>query len=456
MTAGADIDSLGHWLNEVRQAVQLLHSFPLTPGAVPGPLVTRRPFPEPDDQPAGDGSHTLTAAPRQHQEQLCRLDEGLRRLGEWANVTEDLSAALLQAYEQLNILYDVTHQAARVTSSQSLLFYAVSRLAQALGSDLAGGVDPQRELHLCSGSRASSDSPSAQLSALPDHVQEQVRRALVGEIASTVLAPQPGAMPDGRSWLIQRVGEGEHLLGVAFFAREGREFGTPELSLAESALAHTDLTLQNVRLHEELRAIALEVVRALVRAIDKKDSYTAGHSERVAEWAAYVGQALELSCEQVEMLHWSGLLHDVGKIGIPDEVLTKPGKLTAEEFEHVKQHPRMSYEILEPVARLKPILEAVRHHHESWDGTGYPDQLKGQGIPLLARIVQLADVFDALTSTRSYRQAYSLEQAIEIMRQDAGQRLDPGLVARFEQIVERAREEQPTLFRRPPESSEET
>jgi HD-GYP domain-containing protein (c-di-GMP phosphodiesterase class II) len=147
-------------------------------------------------------------------------------------------------------------------------------------------------------------------------------------------------------------------------------------------------------------------------------------------------------------MEWAALLHDVGKIGIPEEILCKPGKLTAEEFEVIKQHPRMGFEILRPIGSLGVILDGVLYHHEYPDGSGYPEGLVGSEIPLVARIIHVADTFDALTSTRSYREAFSLEQAFEIIRQEGGRRTDPTVSDAFFRAFEAYRRDELEDFAR--------
>jgi HD-GYP domain-containing protein (c-di-GMP phosphodiesterase class II) len=189
--------------------------------------------------------------------------------------------------------------------------------------------------------------------------------------------------------------------------------------------------LDNLRLLERLKRTSFEAVRALVNAIEQKDPYTAGHSERVGFLAKLTGEHLGLSGSQVQQLEWAGLLHDVGKIGIPEDVLNKPGRLTSEEYAVIKGHPSRSFEVLRPVAQLGSLLDAVLYHHENPDGSGYPKGLKGEEIPLMARIIHVVDVFDALTSTRSYREAFPIGTAMEILRKDAGTKLDSAMVGEF-------------------------
>ncbi|MBK8915620.1 MAG: HD-GYP domain-containing protein [Phycisphaerales bacterium] len=204
--------------------------------------------------------------------------------------------------------------------------------------------------------------------------------------------------------------------------------------------------LSNVLMVRHLQQTALETVRALANAIDAKDNYTHGHSERVGWLARMVGQALGMPNRQLQILEWAGLLHDVGKIGIPERILNKPGRLTTEEFDEMKRHPRLSYEVLRPVASLAPVLEGVLYHHENHDGSGYPTGLAGDAIPLIARIIHVVDIFDALTSSRSYRKGFTIARAFEILRTDSGRVTDPLVTERFLTAFERYRAERPADF----------
>ncbi|MCX7624584.1 MAG: HD-GYP domain-containing protein [Thermomicrobium sp.] len=188
---------------------------------------------------------------------------------------------------------------------------------------------------------------------------------------------------------------------------------------------------------EHLERGYTEVVAALAAAVEAKDIYTKGHSVRVAHLAALIARELGLPPERERILYQAGILHDIGKIAIPDAVLQKPGRLTAEEFALVREHPVRSWEIARHVRSFAPMLPAIRWHHERLDGSGYPDGLRGEEIPLDARILVVADVFDALTSVRPYRAALSVTEALEFLRQEAGSRLDPQCVAALERIVER-------------------
>ena len=220
-------------------------------------------------------------------------------------------------------------------------------------------------------------------------------------------------------------------------------FTAGDMMLLDSVLTYGGHVLRNLNLVDRLKRTSFEAVRALVNAIDKKDRYTCGHSERVGTLARLTGREMRLPAEQIQELEWAGLLHDIGKIGIPEEILNKPGRLTEEEYAVIKEHPQMSYDVLVPVASLSKVLVTVVQHHENYDGTGYPKHLRGDDITLSGRILHVVDVFDALTSARSYRGAYDVERAMKIIHEDAGTKLDPEVVKCFSAVVERLEKSHP-------------
>ncbi|HKF48763.1 MAG TPA: HD-GYP domain-containing protein [Terracidiphilus sp.] len=179
---------------------------------------------------------------------------------------------------------------------------------------------------------------------------------------------------------------------------------------------------------ERLGSAYLEFVGSLASALDARDQYTAGHSRRVSQMSCAIASALEMSSEDIERIRIGALLHDIGKIGIADAVLQKPGKLTAEEFDLVKQHPVTGKWILEGVQGFTPYLPAVELHHENWDGTGYPHGQKAEETPVDARIIHVADAYDAMTTDRSYRRGMTHERAISILVECAGTQFDPHIV----------------------------
>ena len=183
------------------------------------------------------------------------------------------------------------------------------------------------------------------------------------------------------------------------------------------------------------KELFMGAIRMLANAIDEKDPYTRGHSERVAFYSQLMARYLGMSEEEVERVHLSGIIHDVGKIGIEDRILRKPAALTDEEYEIMKQHPRKGEHILDAVPLLKEMAGAGLMHHENWDGSGYPDGKKGEEIPLLGRIVSVADAFDAMTTDRPYSKAMTFEVALSRLRFLAGKKFDAGCVDAIEKAA---------------------
>jgi len=208
-----------------------------------------------------------------------------------------------------------------------------------------------------------------------------------------------------------------------------------DLVRARQVADQVAVALSNARLVEELDQLNWGTLQALARAIDAKSPWTAGHSGRVTELALKIGRVLGLSQKELDTLHRGGLLHDIGKIGTPPAILDKPGKLTEEENRIMREHPRLGARILEPIPAYADVIPIVLHHHEWFDGTGYPDGLAGEAISLRARIFAVADVFDALRSDRPYRAGFEQEHVIAIITQGAGRQFDPRVVEAFLKVM---------------------
>ncbi|WP_169974770.1 HD-GYP domain-containing protein [Tautonia rosea] len=215
---------------------------------------------------------------------------------------------------------------------------------------------------------------------------------------------------------------------VAVNPLDGRSLGQDEADLLRPVASLIATQRINARHYTELKDLLFGIIRSLTAAIDAKDPYTLGHSERVGRIATLLGEALDLSANERGDLYLCGLLHDVGKIGISDATLQKPGPLTPEEFNEIKRHPTIGVQILSDLKKLHHLLPGVAHHHENFDGSGYPDGLSGNQIPQIARILAVADAFDAMSSTRPYRRRLASEQIDRIFRNGAGTQWDPEVV----------------------------
>jgi HD-GYP domain-containing protein (c-di-GMP phosphodiesterase class II) len=209
------------------------------------------------------------------------------------------------------------------------------------------------------------------------------------------------------------------------------DVSSEEIQFIDAAASFLGIFHENSARFGEQRAMFLGVLKAMTASIDAKDPYTCGHSERVGLLASRLATAAGLDPEIAERYRIAGLVHDVGKIGIPEAVLSKVGKLTPEEFDQIKKHPVIGHQILRDIPLMQDILPGVLHHHERYDGAGYPHQLASEHIPLIARILALADTFDAMSSTRSYRPAMPREKVIIEIQRCAGKQFDPALAALF-------------------------
>ncbi|MBU4315697.1 MAG: HD domain-containing protein [Proteobacteria bacterium] len=223
---------------------------------------------------------------------------------------------------------------------------------------------------------------------------------------------------------------------IALARQSSAEYKEENIAQARQMADQVAVALSNSMLLEELNSLGWGTLMAFGRAVDAKSPWTAGHSERVSMMAVRIGRRLGLNDRKLDMLERAGLLHDIGKIGVPAYILDKPGKLTAEEMNVIKKHPVIGARILEPIKVFLPIIPMILQHHEQFEGNGYPNGLSGTKIDLCARILSIADVFDALISDRPYRTAMPLEKAMNIMVDESGRMFDPEVLEAFLDIVE--------------------
>lgn len=380
-----------------------------------------------------------------------RRSQAIALLAERCERLEDenvgLATEVIGSYEQLNVIFDITRETNTARDAEHITHFLMRRLAESLSCQWSFCLGHDGRLLWWS---ARGDE---RRDSLIDHVRarhaDAMRQSLDRQAVLVFNREELPASDTSPFLLFGPIVNDENEVDLLVFGREsdrGR-FTTGDMSIVDSILQHAQQVVSNLKLVHRLREMSYGAVRALVRAIDKKDNYTSGHSERVGFLSRLIGEEIGLSAEDLQDLEWAGLLHDVGKIGIQDGVLTKPGRLTEDEFDHIKSHVTMSYEIIAPIEALESVQDVVLYHHETPDGSGYPKGLQGDEIPLMARIVHVADTFDALTSTRSYRQAFSVQRAFEIMTKDKGTKLHADLVDAFQTAFQRFRAEQPTRFR---------
>jgi len=347
---------------------------------------------------------------------------------------------ILRNYEQLNLVFDVAQEISHATDISELERILLTRLGALLAADslyVIRADGGSRRLQLDGGTVTEEHLPGQVMEVLAEPVRrvQQIKKVTVIFTDHNQFIIGPLVRLDDRVDIV-----------IGLRSRTAAEFTSGDMLLFESVLAYGGQIISNSELHEKLKRMAIEAIRALVSAIDQKDHYTSGHSERVGFLARLTGKQMGLSPVQLEMLEWAGLMHDVGKIGIPENILNKPGSLTPEEYAQIKRHPVMGYEILKPVTSFEPILDAILYHHENPDGSGYPEGLKGDEIPLPARIVHVVDIFDGLSSDRSYRPAYPIEKACEILRENIGTKVDAEVTEAFLAALENFRTSKPDEF----------
>jgi putative nucleotidyltransferase with HDIG domain len=251
----------------------------------------------------------------------------------------------------------------------------------------------------------------------------------------------PFVEEEGYSCVISYVSKNDETGKVEFIVMAGRSIGEPEYKEIDITTfgiicSQFEIVYYNRKYLAELESAYLEMIESLSKTLEARDVYTGGHTCSVEEICMVIADRLSLSVHEKKILRLAARLHDIGKVGIPDNILLKPGKLTEEEYEIIKKHPVIGYEILSKSVRLKEVAEIVLYHHEWYSGGGYPFGMKGEDIPFLSRILCLADAFHALVSDRPYRKAFSVEKAMEIIREETPLKFDPKLVDILSEMVD--------------------
>lgn len=230
----------------------------------------------------------------------------------------------------------------------------------------------------------------------------------------------------------------DRTIGVleAINKRGGEDFDEEDLSLFQSLSDQVAIALDNARLYQELEEMFFETAESLADAIEKRDPYTGGHTKRVTQYSLAIARQLQLRPEEMKWLKVSSALHDIGKIGIDDQILRKTGRLAPEEYQVIKQHADMGAEIIDHIKQLRQIVPGIKYHHEQMDGRGYPEGLHGGEIPILAKIIAVADTYDAMTTDRPYRRGLSQEVALKELKRCSGTQFDERVVQAFIQAYE--------------------
>lgn len=348
---------------------------------------------------------------------------------------ETLSTNLATAYEELSLLYRISGSM-RVTQKPG-------EFLQKVCDGMASVMGVSTVVALIYAHPPSIESDLFIVRGEPGLAQDELRHLAEAYVAPQLLGTS-GYLNNNfaaeytdtwgnevQSVMAVPVGSDEHM-GVLLGLNKLRDgFSSVDMKLLGSIADQVTAFLTNNRLYTELRDLLMGVLHALTATIDAKDPYTCGHSQRVAIISRRLAEAFGLPPQRVEQIYLSGLLHDIGKIGVPDEVLCKPGRLTDDEYEMMKRHPGAGGKILGGIRQMEPIVVGILTHHERPDGRGYPRGLKADEIPIEGAIIGLADAFDAMTSQRTYRAQLSVDEAVAELRRNSGTQFDPKLVEKF-------------------------
>lgn len=350
-----------------------------------------------------------------------------------AHELDHLSREIAASYEQLALLHSSSAEAGAAHDVGAICAHVLDQIAtQAPGTAAAVFLldeDSGRPRTVATHGEM-SDEFSAPAPGMPDGILSHVLQTGEPAVAPGVATAGAGG---GGSLLCLPLIAHQRLMGAICV----RDQAAPLARLARQArvigvlAAHAAFAISNTALLRDVKSLLLGTVRSLASAVDAKDPCTLGHSQRVTQYALTIARELGLSRAECDELQLAALLHDVGKIGLPDKILLKAGKLTAAEWEQVRKHPVWGEEILRPIRQLRQVATWIRHEHERWNGSGYPDGLAGNQIPLASRVIAVADAFDALTSEREYRRAVSPPEAMAIVNASAGSEFDPRVVAAF-------------------------
>ncbi|MDX2447506.1 MAG: HD-GYP domain-containing protein [Desulfobacterales bacterium] len=359
---------------------------------------------------------------------------------------QELAEELEQSFEDLHMYGKITSKIKALRFSSHMLIGLITDLLNNLRADAAFALFPDiqnfnalvTKPHLEGRLKTRLEFYQELIGHIPgDAVSSKEKYFIIND--SNQDASFKKLHPDPYRFLGVMVAHDDNFFGwlglVSFNMKEIYRQG--ELRLMVSLAEQLSVVIANTGLYQDLEQFIINMVKSLVFAIEAKDPYTRGHSERVSKVSMRLGEQLGLKGADYDRLRWSSILHDIGKIGIPEEILDKPSPLTDEEFDLIKEHPAKGFEILQPLVQLEGSLPGILHHHERFDGKGYPGGLKGEKIPFNARIIAVADTYDAVSSTRAYRAANSTQKAMVIIKEVAGSQLDPQVVAALVEITDK-------------------
>jgi putative nucleotidyltransferase with HDIG domain len=347
---------------------------------------------------------------------------------------ESFGQELADSYEEISLLYTMTSSMNSVNHPERFIELACNELLQTLPYEWVGvKLNIGNRLPKPGNTMVIAGNESQDTAELSNLISLLFDDVLPG---TTIISNGDDDISNqfGPATIIEPILNDGTVIGVLIAAsKQGDDCSASsvDIKLLSATATQLGIFLENALLYEDLNATFLGTLEALTTSIDAKDKYTCGHSQRVALLTAQLADAAGLDADQVDRFRIAGLVHDIGKIGVPEHVLTKEGDLTEEEFHAIQKHPEIGARILRDIPQMEDILGGVLHHHEKHDGGGYPHGLAGNDIPLVARMISLADAFDAMSSSRTYRNAMTRQSVLDEMKRVSGMQFDPELADIF-------------------------
>ncbi len=369
----------------------------------------------------------------------------------------DMSMAVLENFKEINVLHAYSTNILTILDQGEVLRRTLAEALKLAGA--ATGViflrDPSGEVISATdipADAAEADWLAAGIEALARQTVASGREKILNKVGPGAVELTGKSDEWNHSFLSVPIMAGEDTVGAIVLADKTKgDFSSIDLRFLLTLANPAGKAVENAQLYGALESAFLNTCRSLAEAIEKRDPYTGGHAKRVMEYSMALARQIGLPDEDLKRLQLAAILHDVGKIGVDDSVLRKPGRLTDDEFDQMKRHPVIGGEILAPIPQLKPMLPGVLYHHERYDGLGYPFNMSGEGIPFMARLIALADTYDAMTSTRPYRRGLDHSIASDEIRKNLGTQFDPELGLVFaneltgEQLRDRWQDEAPPI-----------
>lgn len=346
-----------------------------------------------------------------------------------------LANETLHKYKEITMLYDFSEKVASCLDSKEISKFVISEAMRLIKADNISVMllnDDSDTFEVIT--HNSKETYSQDIMRSREGVAVNVMEAGKAEIINNIKSDNRCAsnMDDLISVMFAPLKVKDKSIGVVKLgSRSQLEYAAEDLKIFAALASQAAVAVENARLYENLKDAFITTVHTLAETIEKRDPYTGGHTRRVTDYCLAIGRMICLSDSDIHRLELAAVLHDIGKIGVRDNVLLKNGRLTDEEFEEIKKHTNYGEEILNHIKHFKNIITGVKYHHERYDGRGYPDGVKGEDIDITARIIAIADTFDAMTTDRPYRKGLGLEAAFEELKRCSGTQFDPELVNAF-------------------------